>query len=341
MKPHWLLLALATLLPTALQAAPIERQLRFVVTVDAQQSWKKNDPKYPGEQWSKATSKQRYEVATNLRSDGALEVRNLLDPDLSTRLEAKTIRLARLAKKQFEASGKPFKLPTTDAEIQALNRQMQLDVSSCKGNVTCNSDTTLRYAAIFAAIQYPEALEPDTEPGTYQYFTAFKGCPGSSRITVDMQIEGVRYNKSSDKFVKFSERRNADTVNASDGLPLCDHFTAVIDTEDKAKPMWLENVFVPRPEGITEFTENGHTSRTQEPQPMPSAVLEWLEATLKNAASSGKASVVLPLPLSLNGNSTWLGLWVGTAKVDFEWAFTPVAAAPPAAVKPSVVPPKK
>ena len=305
--------------------APIEHELRFVVNVQAQQNWKKNDPEYPGEQWSKATTTQRYELATHLKSDGVLEVRNLLDPDLDTRLEAKTIHLARAAKKSIEASGKPFKPPKTEADLQALNRQMQADRFNCKGNAACTKDSTMHYAAIIAAMQYPDALKPDTEAGRYQYFLPFKGCAESSRITLTMQIEGVRYNKTSDKFVPFSERRHADTVNASDGLALCEHFLVVMDTSDQAEPMRVENVFVPRPEGITEYTESGHTSRTPEPQPMPGAVLEWMTETLRHAPASGKASTVLPLSLSLNGNSTWLGLWKGSARVNFAWSFTTVA----------------
>ena len=319
--------------PAAKAPTAIEREFRFVVNVEAEQDWEKNDPEYPGRQWSKATSKQRYEVTTRLRSDGALEVRNLLDPNLDARLEAKTIGLARQAMKDFAARGQPFKAPKTDAEMQAFNRGIQAETFKCKGDAVCLQETNLRYAAILAAMQYPEALEPDTEPGRYQYFTAYKGCPEKSRITLELQIDGVRYNKTSDKFVKFSERHQADTVDASDGLPLCRHYTAVIDTQDAAKPMQQENVFVPRPEGITEFTENGHTSRTPEPQPIPGAVMEWMDRTLRHAASSGKASAVLPLTLSLNGNSTWLGLWVGKAKVDMEWSFDVVPPTPTAPIK--------
>jgi hypothetical protein len=304
--------------------APIERELHFVVTVDATQDWVKDDPKHPGKQWSKGSTKQRYELTTRLRSDGKIQVRNLLDPDITERMEAKTIYLAREAKKYMDRPGRPFKLPKTDAEKDALQRTMQEQLMACKGDPTCTNDANMRYASIMAAIAYPEALEEDTVPGRYLYFMPYKGCPEKSRVTLTMSIDGVRFNKDSDTFVPFSERRSADTVDASDGLALCAHFTAVIDKRDPAKPMWQETVFVPRPEGITDYTERGRTSHTPEPQPMPGAAIDWMNDVLRHAPALGSASTTLPLPMSLNGNSTWLGLWTGTAKVSIQWSFKEV-----------------
>ncbi|MDB5978177.1 MAG: hypothetical protein JWR07_4937 [Nevskia sp.] len=324
---------LAALWAGAARCAPLERELHVVVTVDAEQSWSKDDPKYPGHQWSKATSRQRWELKTRLRSDGKLQVRDLLDPDLNTRMEAKTIFLARQAKALFEQSGKPFKIPHTDAEKSALMQEMQEQIMGCKGQETCTHDMTLQYAALMAAIEFPEALEEDTVPGQYLYFLPFKGCADESRVTVDMAIDGERYNKDVDHLVQFSEHRSADTVNASDGLALCEHFAAVIDTKEPKKLVRQENIFIPRPEGTTDYTERGHTSHRQEPQPLIGAAMNWVNDTLRHAPESGNASATLPLPMSLNGNSTWLGLWQGTAKVSLQWTFSNVAptavAAPP------------
>ncbi len=312
--------------PATVPPRPQVRELHYVVTVDAQQNWKKSDPK-TGEQWSKGSTTQRYEVTTQLRSDGVLQVRNLQDLDLNARMEAKTIFLARRAQAELAASGHPLKLPQSAGDTAALSNRMQEDIARCNGDQACNSDMTMRYAAIFAAIEHPEALEPDTVPGTFLYFLPFHGCLQKSRVTLQMQIDGVRWNKDVDRLVSFSEHRNADAVDVSDGLGLCDHFGATLDTEDPKAPMYLDNVFVPRPVGTTVYTENNHTSQRQEPQPVPSAVVDWMAATLRHAAPSGSATATLALPLSLNGNSTWLGLWQGTAKVTFQWSFTEVAAA--------------
>lgn len=314
-------------------AAPANYQLKLVATVEATQDWRKNDPKHPGKQWSKGSTQQRYEISTQVRTDGVSQVRNLLDPDVETRMEAKTIHLARQAKKAIEASGGRLILPKTPAQEAELAKRFQNEVMACKGDAQCNADLNLEYAAIYAAMAYPEAMEPDDEPGHYLYFAGFRGCPGRSRVQLTMNIAGERYNKTLDRLVAFEEKRSADSIDASDGRALCSHFTIVLDPEDTSRPLWVENVHMPSPVGVTEFTESKHTSRATEPQPMPTAALEWITETLRHAPASGKASATLPLPLSLNGNSTWLGLWTGSAKVTLEWSFLPVPA--PAAPKPA------
>lgn len=297
--------------------------LQIVATVEAEQTWEKNDPEYPGRQWSTATGTQRYEIFTQLATDGRADPRNLLDHDLNTRLEAKTIHLARSAVRLMEAAGKSVKIPETPEEERALTLQMQREMIACEAQPVCYQEIQMRYAAIFAAMNYPEALEEDTVPGQYLYMLPFRGCKGRSRVTLELSIEGVRYNKSADDFVPFSEHREADTVDAFEGLPLCDRFLAVIDLKDQERGFYLENVFVPRPTGTTTYTELGHTSKKTEPQPMPPAAVDWLTAVLRQAAPSGSAESVQPLYLSLNGNSTWLGLWKGEAKVKMEWRFAP------------------
>lgn len=313
---------LCTAAAAAAAAAPVEHQLKLVATVDAVQDWEKNDPRYPGRQWSKGSTTQRYELRVAMRSDGEKQIRNLLDADLEARMEAKVVHLARQAKRAIEASGGKLKLPTTPAEEAELAKRMQYDQMQCKGDALCNQETQLFYAAILAATQYPEALEPEDEPGRYLYFLPYKGCPGASRVSLKMDIAGERWNKTVDRLVPFEERRSADTRDASDGLPLCNHFAIVVDPEDKSRPLWVENIHIPTPVGVTEFVESKHTSRATEPQPMPTAALEWITETLRHAPLSGRASTTLPLPLSLNGNSTWLGLWKGTAKVTLEWSFS-------------------
>ena len=307
---------------------PLERELHVVATIEATQTWEKNDPEYPGRQWSTGRATQRFEMRTRLRSDGRIEVRNLLDPHLETRLEAKTIHLARQAKKYFEEAGKPFKLPQTPEERSRFQYEMNSRLLACNAEPTCYSDTQLYYAAMMAAIDHPEALEEDTEPGRYQYFLPYKGCPEYSRVTLSMSIEGVRYNKDADDFVPFKELHSGDTVDAFDGLALCKHFAAVIDLQDPKNPMYQETIFVPRPVGVTEYTESGHTSRTREPQPVITAVIDWMNGQLRHAPAQGTRTASLPLALPLNQNATWLGLWTGTAKVSMQWTFDEVPSSP-------------
>lgn len=311
-------------------AAPIERELVVVATIEATQDWKKNDPKYPGDQWSKGTATQRFEVRTRLRSDGKLELRNLLDPDQALRLEAKTIYLARQAKKVLEAQGQDVKLPTTPEEKSAFMQQMNRKLLACNSNQLCQFEIQIQYAALMAAIQYPEALEEETEPGRYLYFMPYAGCTGQARTTLNMTIEGVRYNKDSDKFVPFKETHTADSTTVQeDGIPMCRRYTAVIDTQDAQRPMLQETIHIPRPMGVTEYTENNHTAREERSQPLIMAAVDWINAELRHAKPEGEARTELPLALPLNQNATWLGLWTGTAKVHLKWSFRevkPVAA---------------
>lgn len=85
-------------------------------------------------------------------------MRNLLDPDIDARMEAKRIHLARRAKAYLENPGQPLKLPTSDAEKAELMRHMQEHLMGCKGDPTCSHEMTLQYAAIMATVDFPRIL---------------------------------------------------------------------------------------------------------------------------------------------------------------------------------------
>lgn len=330
--PAWIAAIVATVSAAVMGAAvsapadqaeltPLIYTLTIDANLDAKQDWEKNDPQYPGRQWSRATGKQRYHLQFEMRSDGRLEVRNLLHHDLDTRLEAKIIHMARSVARRMRAEGKEVTLPETEAEKAAISQDLYREIRACGGDAACINTANLEYAALFAAIEYPEAMEEDTVPGQYQYFLPFKGCKESSRVQMALAIDGERYNKDVNRLVEFSERRSADTRDASDGIPLCDHFAIVVDTQDAEQGLYVENVFVPSPVGVTTYTERGRTTSEEQSQPMPPAMLDWMTATLRQAPLSGTRKAVLPLSMSLNGNSTWLGLWTGEAQVEMTWSF--------------------
>jgi hypothetical protein len=212
------------------------------------------------------------------------------------------------------------------SDEERFAQQMYQLYQQCGVDQACTAEMQMLHAAVVAAQQYPEALEEENIPGQYRYFEAYSGCPGASRVQLELDIEGERYNKSAKKIVAFKEHREADTVNPDEGKPLCMFFTAVIDTKAEEKSFYLENVHVPRPFGETTFTERGHTERKTESQPMPPAVLDWMTATLRHAEPSGTVEATLPLYMSLNGNSTWLGIWKGEARVTMDWSFDEVPA---------------
>ena len=305
----------------AYSAEPIYRQFKYEITIDAKQDWYKNDPEYPGDQHSKGWARHRYVVSTWLKSDGELQVRNLLDPDVEKRLEAKVIRLARQALKMADESGNPIEIPQTAEERSAFTMKMNKRLMACKAEATCYNDTMTQYAAIMAAIDYPGALEEDTVPGRYLYFEPFKGCPESTKMEVEMEVEGIRYNKTVDRFVPFKEVRKADRVNPTDSLRLCSRMLAVIDTQAEERPMYQETLFIPSPYGVTDYTESKKTQRTEEPQPIMTEVTDWLGIELRRNEPSGEINADVPIVLPLNSNATWLGKFKGIAKVSMKWSF--------------------
>ena len=62
-----MLACLADVGPAWGATAAVERELKLVVSVEATQDWKKNDPQFPGEQWSKARAKNSGAVLSAFR----------------------------------------------------------------------------------------------------------------------------------------------------------------------------------------------------------------------------------------------------------------------------------
>lgn len=303
--------AAAVSLPALAAAEPVKRELYVLVEFDAQQSWAV-DGEYPGQ--SEASSSQTYEVRLTLRSDGHLYTANLLDPDLTARLKAKTVHLARKALRDLAAQGKSL----GELDQQALTRRMQEEQVACGGDAQCRHALMQRYVAIFAALQYPEALKPDREGGRYRYFEPYAGCESHWKVRMTLDIEGSRAG------VPFTEHHAATSSGSDDeGVALCERYLAVIDSQDQDQPLYLENFFLPSATGLTTVEKAGEVSRSTETQPMPSAVLDWVTAQLKHAPVKGHAAATVPLPLPLNGVSVGLGSATGTADVELTWHFLP------------------
>ena len=307
----------------ASSAQTLERELSVVVEFDAERNWT-SQTEERGNEHSTASSTQRYELKTRLQAEPTLYSRNLLDPDQEKRLRAKTIYLARQAKQKLEAAGKPVVIPQTPKQKQDLARQMQQEQFACGGDAECRRNTNTLYAAVFAAAQYPEAFAEDTGPKRYRYYEPASDCNAYSRVTMELNIEGEHYNKSEKEVVPFTEQRQADTENPSDDVPLCQRYLAVIDTQDEAQPLYLENFYLPSATGETVLTENGETQRKTERQPMATNVLGWINTQLKHAPESGSLEEKIPLVQPLNGISEVSGTSTGSANVKMTWSFTPV-----------------
>jgi len=299
----------------------LERELFVVVEFDAEQSWVSETEEF-GSQHYEATSKQRYELRTHLQADSQLQALNLLDLDQKKRLKAKTIHLARQAKKKLAAAGKSVKIPQTPAEQQALTRQMQKEQYACDSDAVCRRNTIELYAAVFAAIEYADELEKPAGPGRYYYYEPYPSCEDYSRVAMQLSISGEHWNKGEKEVVPFTEERTADTENPSDDVPLCQRYLAVIDTKNEAKPLYVENFYLPSAVGDTVHTELGHTMTKSERQPMPTDVLGWVTQQLRHATKSGEASAVVKLLQPLSGISKQTGTIKGQANVTMQWRFS-------------------
>ncbi|HKY93564.1 MAG TPA: hypothetical protein VJM11_21100 [Nevskiaceae bacterium] len=311
-------LAAAVLLAVpAAHAADVDRYLSIVITVDGHQNWRNVL------QWSKATTTQRYEFGTGLRSDGKLWGANINDLDLERRLVIKTEYLRQKGMSTIRANGFDPNSPTL---AQDLTNRAQKDSFGCKGEPVCISEVGAKYAAMMAAAvepPNPNALGGDPR---YQIFTGFKGCPNKIHNTQKSETTGeTAWGRKKDHIYPYALKTTADyTGSETDKQSMCTFFNIVIDTAEQQ--MYVDNVYVPSARGRILRTEFEKTTDTEGDLPVPPAVLEWVGATLRKAPMTGKADTTVPLTLPLDGNSTVLGAFEGSAKVHLEWSFTLPAA---------------
>lgn len=318
--------ALMLLLPIELQAAEsfqtTERQLRYTLDVDAQQQWR-ND-----KQWSKSTSRQRYEIATRLRSDGRLYSDNLLDPDTEqrTRIKSEYYIYQGLLKLKSEYGGR---LPSlAELGTRAPTKPPQAD-GSCMEAMSCGAETAERYAAL-TAMQHNTAEELEAfiasydEPGgRYRYFRGYPGCPNTLKLTHAAHFEGEQaFDREKKKLQPFTLDWKADSRgNAVEQRALCEHYVVVVDEQTKA--VYVENLFIPSARGSSVLTVSGKSESREADLPVPSEVLAWTQeqVSLSRDRVSKQASLRITRPL--DGNATVLGAFDGIAKVKLDWAFEP------------------
>ena len=305
---------------TAAIAAPTERTLSLTITVDGQQDWRNVL------QWSKATTTQRYETSTSLRTDGKLEGANLLDPDLETRLAIKTEYLRRQGVEKLRRAGIDPKSPSLMSD---LSRRAQQDNFNCKGESGCMSSVGLKYAELMAA-----AVEPDNskifngEP-RYLFFFGYPGCTNRIRAAHQYKAAGeTGYGRNKDKIFPYAlsyDGNSNGTVQEQQSL--CASFTVVLDTLEQK--MFVENVLIPAAHGKITRTEFERTTTTEGELPIPAPLQGWVNETLRHAALTGSTQANLPLTMPLDGNSTVMGDFTGQAKTTLSWSFKDAGATAP------------
>lgn len=311
---------------TGVHAASVERQLEIRIAVDGQQTWRN------GLQWSKATTTQRYELVTRLRSDGKLQGANLLDPDMNRRIAIKQEYLRRKGLEEAKrANGGTPPIPKTDEEKKQASAQVQQEMFNCKGDPDCMSSVVRRYSAIFASAAAPDGTAAGAggalldQPGRYLFFFGYEGCPNHIDATQSTHIEGEEaFDRARKSLVPFTLQRDADSAgDAADRKSLCWRYTAVVDTQDQQ--LFLDNVYLPSPHGTSLRTVHNSPQRSEEDLPPLAEALVWTSQTLRQAAESGAASETLNMGQPLDGNSTVGGRFEGPAKVTLTWSFLPVA----------------
>lgn len=301
-------------------AADIDRYFTIVLTVDGNQNWRN------ALQWSKATTTQRYELATGLRSDGKLWGANINDLDQDRRMVIKTEYLRQKGMSIIRAAGLDPNSPTLQQE---LSTRAQKDSFACNGDGICISEVGSKYAAMMAAaVEPPNPAALGGDP-RYQFYAGFKGCPNKIHNTQKSDTSGeTAWGRNKDHIYPYVLKTSADfTGSEQDRQSMCTYYNIVIDTVEQQ--MYVDNVYIPSTRGHILRTEFGKTSDTEGDLGVPSAALEWVGQTLRKTTLSGKAEATVPLTMPLDGNSTVLGAFEGSAKVTLEWSFLPPAGGVP------------
>jgi len=302
---------------TGVVAAPVERQLRIRLDVEATQDWK-NDP-----QWGKANSQQHYDIATTLRSDGKLYVENLLDPDRARRMKIKSdwYLYQGLSELKAENGGKLPPAGQGRVELSAESLAMSGGMASPQMANASPQRLTAQQALRDRSIEDLEAFmrQYDQPGGRWMYFEGFSGCASQLQIQYHSKFVGDIARKAGNK-APFDMQWDADVrAPASDGQPLCKRY--VVTYAPSTDTLIVENVYLPPPRGTSVRKEFGRTERREVDLPAPYEVARWADDALKQSRSAGTLSATLPLNAALDGKDAALGEFRGTGKVALEWSF--------------------
>lgn len=312
-----LLLALGVALPQTAFAAPVQRTLAFKLEIDATQDWRN------GNQWGKSNTQQHYTLSAQLRSDGRLYADNLLDPDMTRRMQIKNdwYLYQGLLELKAENGGK---LPAAGARQPELSAD-SLAMSGGMASPTLANLSPQRLTALEALRNHkPEELEAfmrgyDQAGGRWMYFEGFTGCANSLQLKYNSKFEGDVARKPGNK-APFDMLWNADTRGTSEQQQsLCRRYVATYD--QATDTLFVENLYLPSPHGTSVRNEFGRTERKEVDLPPVYEVMGWADAALKRAHSTGKLSATLPIMTALDGRDAALGRFEGTAAVTLEWSF--------------------
>ncbi len=311
-----LLLTIGASLSLSAFAAPVQRTLEFKLAIDATQDW------HNGQQWGKANTQQRYTLSAQLRSDGRRYADNLLDPDLTQRMQIKNDWYLYQGLRELKAEN-GGKLPPAGAQPELSAGS--LAQSGGMVSPTLANASPERLTALQALREHaPEELEAfmrgfDQPGGRWMVFEGFAGCANSLQVTYSSKFEGDVAKKPGNK-APFDMQWNADTRGTpEEQQSLCRRYVATYDPA--ADTLFVENLYLPSPRGTWVRNEFGRTERKDADLPPVYEVMSWADGALKQARSTGKLSATLPIGAALDGRDAVLGNFAGTAKATLEWSF--------------------
>lgn len=321
MNHHGRLIAfLCAIAPMAASAAGVERELSIQLVVEGNQSWRN------ALQWSKSTTRQRYELTTRLRSDGRLYAENLLDPDMEKRVRIKGeyYTYQGLLQLKRENSGR---LPVAGALSTEISAESLKSNPGCIPGVDCPGASPERFTAI-AALQDNASAELEkfmksyeTPGGHWLYFMGYAGCPNRLQLSYQAHFAGEQaFDHDKKRLQPFAMDWTAESQGtAEEQKSLCQRYVITLNTA--TGEMNIENAFIPSPHGISARKTGSGIDRRDADLPPPYEVMRWTDELLHKARETGSQNATLKLTHSLDGNASVLGLFDGAAKVSLVWSF--------------------
>ena len=299
-------------------AAPLQRTLELHLTVEATQAWR-NDP-----QWGKTDTQQRYDLSTQLQSDGRLYTENLLDPDKARRMRIKNdwYLLQGLLELKQENGGRlpaPGQLAAPVISAESMMMGGGADPSAA-ANMSPQRLTAMNAVNERPAAELDAFIKRyDAPGGRWLYFSGFSGCANQLHLVYRAHFVGDT-GKTADKKVPFDMTWAADSRGSpADQGALCQRYVATLDPA--AGVLYIENAYIPSARGNSARTHFGRTDKREMDFPVPYEVLRWTDEMLKSAKPAGKQSAELKITSALDGDSTVLGQFDGIAKVALDWSF--------------------
>jgi hypothetical protein len=117
-----------------------------------------------------------------------------------------------------------------------------------------------------------------------------------------------------------------------DGRVMCQRDVATVDI--RTGTIYLENLYIPSPHGLTVRTRSGISEKAEEELPIPAELLSWSSQLLRQTKETLETQQSVPAYAPFDGDYTVLGHFDGKLDLGMTWSFKPVPGAPLAVIPP-------